>query len=145
MSNDSGRVQIWQLDELQAEILDALATGAAGDGRVVGGRALAVKASPFKDNSSKLVVGTAALPPNFSTEPHSHEAEEVAVIISGTGFMEVGDVRFPVTRGAVVLVPSYALHRTHSGEGSEPLIELWFYAPPGSERRWMSAELTRDK
>src|SRR5438552_3598241 len=75
----------WQLDDLAAEILGALASGGSGDGKVIDGRALAVKASPMRENSSKITVGTAALPPDFSTRPHSHDAEEVAIFLSGSG------------------------------------------------------------
>ena len=69
----------WQLDELAGEILEALRSGGSGDGKVIDGRALAVKASPMRENSTKITVGTAALPPGFSTRPHSHDAEEPSV------------------------------------------------------------------
>lgn len=130
----------WQLDDLQAEILEALRGGRFGDGQVIDGRALAVKASPIKDNSSKIIVGTAALPPGFATRPHSHDAEEVAIFLSGSGSVEIDGVPHRVERGSVLLTPSSAPHVTRSDPGDEPLVVLWFYAPPGSEARWIEPE-----
>jgi mannose-6-phosphate isomerase-like protein (cupin superfamily) len=131
------RAPTWSLDALSSEILTALARGEFGDGRLIDGRALAVKASPIKDNASKIAVGTAALPPGFSTRPHSHEAEEVAVFLSGSGSVDIDGIDYPVTKGTVLLTPSNAVHVTHSNPGDEPLVVLWFYAPPGSEARWV--------
>jgi quercetin dioxygenase-like cupin family protein len=129
----------WQLDELAAEILDALRSGGSGDGKVIDGRALAVKASPMRENSSKITVGTAALPPGFSTLPHSHDAEEVAIFLSGSGRVEIDGVPHPVRQGTVLLTPSGAGHVTISDPGA-PLVVLWFYAPPGSEARWLEPD-----
>ena len=82
----SEKVQQWQLDDLKSEVLRTLQTGtSSGDGNLVDGRALAVKASPLKANSSEIVVGTAALPPGFKTKPHSHAAEEIALVLGGMG------------------------------------------------------------
>ena len=130
----------WDLEALRAEILEALRQGAAGDGQVIDGRALAVKASPMKGNASKIVVGTAALPPGFSTRPHSHEAEEVAIFLSGSGTVDIDGVAHRVRAGTVLLTPSNAPHVTHSDPGEEHLVVLWFYAPPGSEARWIEPD-----
>ena len=132
----------WQLDELQAEATLALRTGASGDARLIEGRVIAVKASPFRANSTRIVIGTAALPPGFATTAHSHEAEEVAVYLSGSGTVEIDGVPNRVAAGTVLLVPSNAVHISRSDPGSTPLVALWFYAPPGSESRWLElAEL----
>lgn len=126
----------WMVADLAEEIERALAEGGAGDGRVVEGRATAVKASPERGNSSKIVMGTSALPPNFSTVPHSHEAEEVSVILSGGGRVDIGGDSHPLEKGMVLFAPSDVPHQTHSGP--EGLTVLWFYAPPGSEARWLA-------
>ena len=133
-------VPSWTVDELRAEILAALQTGSTGDGTVIDGRALAVKASPLRENASKIVVGTAALPAGFSTRPHSHSAEEVAVVLSGSGRVEIDGVPHALAPGTVQLTPADAVHVTHSDPGSSPLVVLWFYAPPGSEARWVEPE-----
>lgn len=133
--------QIWQLDELEDEILAALARGASGDGQVIDGRALAVKASPACRNSTSIVMGTAACPPGgFQTPRHSHHAEEIAVFLSGRGTVEIEGVRYPVRAGTVLLTPSGASHVSYSEDPQEPLVVLWFYAPPGSEVRWIEPE-----
>jgi gentisate 1,2-dioxygenase len=140
-----GAVEAWETDELRAEILRALKEGDYGDGHSIEGRAIAVKASPSRENASKIVVGTAALPPGFSTPPHSHEAEEVALALSGRGgHIRVEGEEYPFDPGRVILVPSSAEHVTSAGKG-EPLAVLWFYAPPGSEVRWLEERLREGK
>lgn len=130
----------WQIDDLVAEVLEALQVGASGDGKRIDGRALAVKASPIRGNSSRLVVGMAALPPDFSTLSHSHEAEEVAFAISGSGWVEIDGVPYPLRQGTVLVTPSGAVHITHADSGHDPLVLFWLYAPPGSEARWIDPE-----
>ena len=130
----------WTLDQLIAEGLEGLATGESGDAKRIDGRALAVKLSPIRDNSQYLVMGTATLPPGFSTRAHSHTAEEVAIVLRGTGRVEIEGVMHPVTTGSVLVTPSDLVHVTHSDPGTEPLVVLWFYAPPGSEARWVEPE-----
>ncbi len=130
--------QVWHIDELTTEILRSLRSGKpSGDVNLVDGRALAVKASPAKDNSSEIVVGMAALPLGFQTKLHSHAAEEVALVLGGRGVIEVSGVRHEIRPGTLLLTPSNAPHVTYSDTDGPPLVILWFYAPPGSEQRWM--------
>jgi quercetin dioxygenase-like cupin family protein len=134
----SAKVQQWQLDDLKTEILKTLETGAStGDANLIDGRALAVKGSPLKASSSEIVVGTAALPPGFHTKPHSHAAEEIALVLEGRGVVEISGVPYPVGPGTLLLTPPNAPHVTHSDPQGPPLLILWFYAPPGSEQRWI--------
>ena len=86
----------WTLDSLIAEGLAGLADGVSGDAQRIDGRALAVKASPLRDNSQYLVMGTATLPPGFSTRAHSHVAEEIAVVLRGSGHIDIDGVSHPV-------------------------------------------------
>lgn len=130
----------WTLDDLISEGLRALADGEWGDGKRIDGRALAVKASPLKSNSEHLVVGTATLPPGFATRAHSHAAEEVAVVLRGSGWVDIDGVRHELSTGTLLVTPSDLVHVTHSTPGDEPLVVLWFYAPPGSEARWVEPE-----
>ncbi len=131
----------WTLDELTAEALAGLEQGEFGDAKRIDGRALAVKASPMKGNSEHIVTGMAALPPGFSTKAHSHAAEEVAVVLQGSGHVDIDGVAHPIARGTVLVTPADLVHVTHSDPGGEPLVILWFYAPPGSEARWVEPEL----
>ena len=128
----------WLLSDLAEEIERALAEGGAGDGRLVEGRATAVKASPERGNSSKIVMGTSCLPPHFSTVPHSHEAEEVSVVLSGGGWVDIDDTPHTLQPGCILFAPSNLPHQTHSGP--DGLTVLWFYAPPGSEARWLAED-----
>jgi hypothetical protein len=38
------------------------------------------------------------------------------------------------------LTPSGAEHTTFSEDPNERLVAVWFYAPPGSELRWIDPE-----
>lgn len=122
--------------DLKTEALRALDEGGYGDGLVHDGRVIAVKTSPAKGNASAIAVGTAALPPDYKTPPHSHEAEEVAVFLSGSGGVEIDGEVYPVSEGTVLVTPANSTHATFSDENG-PLVVLWFYAPPGSESRWL--------
>lgn len=124
-------------DSLRDEALRALAEDGYGDGVAHDGRIVAVKTTPLKGNGSAIVVGTAALPAGYRTPPHTHEAEEVAVCLSGTGGVDIDGTVFPMEPGTVLVTPSNSLHATFSDD-AEPLVVLWFYAPPGSEGRWLS-------
>ncbi len=124
-------------DDLRAEALRALAEGGYGDGVAHDGRIVAVKTTPLKGNGSDIVVGTAALPGGYRTPPHSHEAEEVAVFLSGSGGVDIDGTVYSVEQGTVLVTPSNSVHATFANEG-EPLVVLWFYAPPGSEGRWLT-------
>jgi quercetin dioxygenase-like cupin family protein len=126
----------WTFEDLRQEIVTSLAQGGFGDGRIVDGRTVAVKASPARGNSAKIVIGTAALPPGYRTPPHSHDAEEVAVVLSGGGGIDIDGVEHPVEAGSVVLAPANSQHATFAHPDTE-LVVLWFYAPPGSEARWL--------
>ena len=128
----------WTISRLAAEIEEVLAKGIAGDGRLIEGRAMKVKASPQLGNSDKIVMGMSALPPHFSTVIHSHEAEEVAVTISGSGWLDIDGKSHPMEVGTIVFASSNLPHQTHSGP--DGLTVLWFYAPPGSEVRWLEPD-----
>ncbi|MCY3564225.1 MAG: cupin domain-containing protein [bacterium] len=132
----------WTLSQLAAEVEEALAKGIAGDGGLIEGRAMKVKASPELGNSNKIVMGLSALPPNFSTALHSHEAEEVAVAISGSGWLDIDGESHHMEAGTIVLASSNLPHITRSGP--DGLTVLWFYAPPGSEVRWLEPDAEED-
>ena len=122
--------------DLTAEVLQALEHGDTGDARVHDGRVIAVKTTPARGNASSIVVGAAALPPGYSTPAHHHVSEEVAVVLSGSGSVEIDGEDYPVREGTVLVTPSNATHVTTADE-SGPRVILWFYAPPGSETRWL--------
>lgn len=121
---------------LKSEVLRALDEGGYGDGRMFDGRVISVKTTPAKGNASAIAVGAAALPAGYTTPPHSHVSEEVAVFLSGSGGVDIDGVVYPVEEGTVLVTPSNSVHTTFADENG-PLVVLWFYAPPGSEARWL--------
>ena len=135
-SRGSYPVTSMHFSELTAEVLHALEHGDSGDARLHDGRVIAVKTTPARGTASAIVVGCAALPPGYSTPAHHHESEEVAVVLSGAGKVEIDGVDYPVREGTVLVTPSNSTHVTTSDD-SGPLVILWFYSPPGSEVRWL--------
>ena len=89
-------------------------------------------------------VGFSTIPPGASTEAHHHVAEEIAYIMSGTGYVEIGDERFDLAPGSVIFTPSDSVHRT-TATGSEPLVSVWVYSPSGSELRWLTEDEVVDE
>jgi mannose-6-phosphate isomerase-like protein (cupin superfamily) len=77
----------------------------------------------LKDNKTlnNLVLSSTELKPNQSTRGHSHPGqEEVYYFISGTGSMELGEDKFNVQGGDVVLVPDGVFHRVHNHSIATP-------------------------
>jgi gentisate 1,2-dioxygenase len=93
--------------------------------------------SPRLGNSKHIVAGMSAVPAGLATPVHSHEAEELAFILEGSGTILIGEERIPVSEGDLVLTASGLLHQTIADEAGA-LVVLWIYAPPGSEDRWFS-------
>jgi mannose-6-phosphate isomerase-like protein (cupin superfamily) len=75
----------------------------------------------LKDNKTlkNLVVSSTELKPTKATRGHSHAGqEEVYYIVSGTGEMQVGDARFKIQGGDVVLIPDGEFHRVFNTSNS---------------------------
>ncbi len=71
----------------------------------------------LKDNKTlnNLVLSSTDLKPGQSTRGHSHPGqEEVYYFVGGSGEMEVGEDRFQVQTGDVILIPDGAFHRVHN-------------------------------
>ena len=67
-----------------------------------------------KDNTKlkNLVLSSTELNAGKQTSGHTHKGqEEIYFFINGTGEMIVGDERFPVEEGDVVLIPDGAFHQ----------------------------------
>jgi len=108
-------------------------------GRWVDDRVVAVLGSPGNGLSERMAFGMSALPAGVRTPSHSHEAEELAIVLHGTGVIRVGDADHSVAPGDVVVAGPWVPHvRTASGHGA--LVVMWVYAPPGSESRWLEME-----
>ena len=71
----------------------------------------------LKDNTSlkNLVVSSTTLHPGKSTRGHSHPGkEEVYMIISGSGRMQLDDYEFDISGGEMVLIDDGVFHRVYN-------------------------------
>ena len=71
----------------------------------------------LKDNTSlkNLVVSSTTLHPGKSTRGHSHAGqEEVYMIMSGSGRMQLDDNEFDISGGEMVLIEDGVFHRVHN-------------------------------
>jgi len=71
----------------------------------------------LKDNTSlkNLVISSTTLHPGKSTRGHSHSGqEEIYMIISGSGTMELDDKKIDIHGGEMVLIEDGVFHRVHN-------------------------------
>jgi mannose-6-phosphate isomerase-like protein (cupin superfamily) len=126
----------WTVDEVIETAREALASGCHPRGRVVNGRINAILAAPADDSSTDIALGFSAIPAGTSTEAHTHRAEEIALVVSGTGEVDIDGRVIPLEVGSLILAPAWSSHRT-TATGTTPLVSIWVYAPTGSEARWL--------
>ena len=135
---------MWSAEDFRDEALGALRDEEYPNGRLVNGRMVAVLRSPLVGNARDVALGFSTIPPGLSTEAHHHVAEEIAYIVTGTGYVEMDGERFELGPGSVIFTPSNSVHRT-TATGTTPLVSAWVYAPSGSELRWLSEEAVPDE
>lgn len=70
---------------------------------------------------SQLAVTWVEVAVGAKQRPHHHEAEQVYVIVQGSGLMQVGDQSRPAKRGDLIYIPGSATHGIEN-TGSEVLI-----------------------
>jgi oxalate decarboxylase/phosphoglucose isomerase-like protein (cupin superfamily) len=82
--------------------------------------------------SEHLVAGITIFPQGEASSLHNHpESEEINVILSGHGEVVGADgSRQPFGPHDMMFVPKGLPHQ-HVNTGSEPLVLLWCYTPPG--------------
>jgi len=71
----------------------------------------------LKDNTflKNLVISSTTLHPGKSTRGHSHSGqEEVYMIISGSGSMELDNKKIDIQGGEMVLIEDGVFHRVHN-------------------------------
>lgn len=76
--------------------------------------------SPRQDAETDLTVTWVEMAPGAVQERHSHEAEQVYVVLAGAGRMHVDDEEQQVAAGNLVHVPGGAEHGLEN-TGDEPL------------------------
>lgn len=106
-------------------------------GKWVNGRIVAVLGSPDQRTTTDFAFGVSVLPAGVETPTHTHRAEELALIIKGSGVINIGEVAHPVEQGDLLRTPAHAPHSTRAA-ATIPMHVLWIYAPAGSEQRWLA-------
>lgn len=91
-------------------------------------------ASPIQ--AAGFCMGQVTLDPHGGQVPwHSHDQEEVYVVLEGAGEMCVGDERTAVAMGQAVFVPPGVFHQL-TNMGDAPLRILYCYTPAGDVAHW---------
>jgi quercetin dioxygenase-like cupin family protein len=91
------------------------------------------------DSSARYAAaGVSYVPAGVTAPLHTHEAEEIAYVVSGSGVIQIDGSDILVNVGDVVLVRSGLPHRTSASNG-ESLGIFWTYAPPDSVIRWLES------
>ncbi len=129
------KFQTRKIDEMIEGALSALKQGGTSELPLIDGRIVSVHASPAKGSSEKMAMGVSALPANYSTPVHSHEAEEFALVMRGSGVISVDGVDISVSAGSIVTVAPNVPHIT-TANSDGPMVVYWTYGPAGSESRW---------
>lgn len=136
MSEITQPVGIWNQAELAKALLADVETGSSESGKWINGRIVGLLASPYDSTATDIAAGVSAIPAGSSSPRHSHQAEEIAIILSGSGAIEIGHHSYPVKTGDVVLNPPNVPHRTVADQES-PLTVLWVYSRAESALRWL--------
>lgn len=66
--------------------------------------------------------------PGMEVRPHSHDFDQIAMIVSGTAVYQVGDVRNEVGPGSIMHIPAGVEHYIEP-TGDEPVMNLDVFAP----------------
>lgn len=106
-------------------------------------RALRVLLSPILHSSVRgIAVGCTEVPPNQSTNPHTHtESDEIWVVAAGDGRIVVGDLTTDVAENTVVHIPKGAEHSIEN-TGSSTLRVYWIFQPDGPENAILGGLVT---
>ena len=108
-------------------------------GRWINGRIISVLGTPNDGSSSDMAYGVSLVPAGASTPSHSHRAEELAMILDGSGEINIAGHIHSIRAGDILRTPPNLVHSTKASEEG-PLAVLWVYAPAGSEKRWFAED-----
>ncbi len=91
-------------------------------------------ASPIQ--ARHFCMGHVTLEPDGGQVPwHSHEQEEVYLILEGSGEVCLGEERRTISAGMAVYVPPGTFHQL-TNTGPAPLRMIYCYAPAGDVAHW---------
>ncbi len=63
--------------------------------------------------------------PDCRFESHSHESEQITMVLEGVLFFEQGDEVIGVKAGEVIAIPAYAPHAVFTGEAAVKAVDAW--------------------
>lgn len=123
-------------------VLEMVSRVESGQGEAEGswieGRMVRILAGGSDSPAKFMAAGVSYVPAGVATAPHTHEAEEIAYVVSGSGVIEIDGSEIVVNMGDVILVKSGLPHRTWASD-FESLGIFWTYAPPDSVIRWLES------
>lgn len=76
--------------------------------------------------------------PGYDTPLHTHEHEQIGMVVSGKAVLRIGDRKMIVKPGDFYAIPAYTPHNDKSF-GDEPFLVMAFY-PAGENNVWISEE-----
>jgi quercetin dioxygenase-like cupin family protein len=85
--------------------------------------------------------GVSSFAPGTTTALMTHESEELAYVVSGTGHLQMEDDVVPYTAGTALYIPAHVWHAVVN-TGNEPVVMVFAFAHPEyppTERRSVDA------
>jgi quercetin dioxygenase-like cupin family protein len=83
--------------------------------------------------------------PGMALRPHSHDFDQIAMILSGRGVYHIGDRAHEVSAGSIMLIPAETEHYIEP-LGEEPVMNLDVFAPARADYahllEWMASGTT---
>jgi quercetin dioxygenase-like cupin family protein len=76
--------------------------------------------------------------PGYDTPLHTHEHEQIGMVVSGKAVLRIGDRKIIVRAGDFYTIPAHTPHSDKSF-GDEPFLVMAFY-PAGENKVWISGE-----
>lgn len=94
-------------------------------------RTLAAGVDARPVNGERLTLAVAELEPGAVVDEHSHEHEQLGILLRGSIRFRVADEERELSPGATWCIPSNAPHRAEAGRDGATVIEV--FSPPRSE------------
>ena len=87
-------------------------------------------------HGERLTMAVVELEPGAIAEEHSHDHEQLGIVLRGSIRFRVGDEERELGQGETWEIPSNMVHRAEAGPDGATVLDL--FAPPRSE--WQAAE-----
>lgn len=116
------------MDKIDFEKIEGMKFPSGRQTKVIVGANSPIQAENF-------VLGIVELEPNGKVPLHSHEQEEVYVILEGKGKIRVGEEVSPVRSGIAVYLPPHTEHELIN-DSDQPMKMMFTYAPAGVVSHW---------